>query len=80
MVAKEDGLVPPESETPRPPPLLEALQWLRQRGAAHLEATLSFLDACLSRLVTAPVKYLEAMQDLAAGVDEERKDLGGATP
>ncbi len=64
MVAKEEGVVPPEPSHPGLLPLLESLQKLRERDASYLQEIWTFLDECLSRFVTAPIKYIEAIHEL----------------
>ena len=81
MVAKEEGVVPSEPSHPGLLPLLESLQKLRERDASYLQEIWTFLDECLSRFVTAPIKYIETIHELKGkmGGSENSERLEAAT-
>lgn len=70
-VAEEHQLV--ESGSGSSPPLLTTLQYIKEVGeAASCDALWALLDNCTSRCATAPIKYLEVMEDGGSGfgIDE----------
>ncbi|KAK0715733.1 ribosome 60S biogenesis N-terminal-domain-containing protein [Lasiosphaeris hirsuta] len=78
-VAVEQQLVPASTGHPRLLPLLETLQGLNQKKAGSVAHIWSFLDNCLTRCATTPIKYLESMQDLIKEATEgSNKDAVGS--
>lgn len=66
FVAIEQQLVPAQREHPVLLPLLETLQQLGDSSSSsgHVTNLWAFLDNCLTRCASAPVKYLELIRDL----------------
>ncbi|KUI68244.1 Uncharacterized protein C14G10.02 [Cytospora mali] len=72
-VAEEHQLV--QSGSGNTLPLLDALQSMKKTiDPATCDALWAFLDNSTSRCATAPVKYLEMIQDLADGADNADND------
>jgi len=64
-VAIEQQLVPAQRSHPVLLPLLETLQQLEDSpSSGHVTSLWAFLDNCLTRCASAPVKYIELMNDL----------------
>ncbi|KAK0643628.1 ribosome 60S biogenesis N-terminal-domain-containing protein [Cercophora newfieldiana] len=74
FVAVEQQLVPAQKEHPGLLPLLEALQVLSQSSPELVSHIWAFLDNCLTRCGTAPIKYLEMMQDLVGELDSNKTE------
>ncbi|KAK3318537.1 ribosome 60S biogenesis N-terminal-domain-containing protein [Apodospora peruviana] len=64
FVAMEHQLVPAYTAHPGLLPLLGALQSLNKSSAKSVLEIWPFLDKCLTRCATAPIKYLEMMQTI----------------
>ncbi|KAK3390952.1 ribosome 60S biogenesis N-terminal-domain-containing protein [Podospora didyma] len=64
FVAVEQQLVPAQGGHPGLLPLLETLQCLDKKSPDAMPHVWAFLDKCLTRCATAPIKYLEIAQDL----------------
>ncbi|KAK3353096.1 ribosome 60S biogenesis N-terminal-domain-containing protein [Lasiosphaeria hispida] len=79
FVAVEQQLVPAPTGHPGLLPLLETLQGLDQKKTGSVAHIWSFLDNCLTRCATTPIKYIELMKDLIQDVTEgSDKDVVGA--
>jgi len=74
FVAVEHQLVPAQKGHPGLLPLLETLQSLGQSSHGLVSPIWPFLDNCLTRCGTAPIKYLEMMQDLAQELSEHKTE------
>ncbi|KAK0629719.1 ribosome 60S biogenesis N-terminal-domain-containing protein [Bombardia bombarda] len=77
FVAVEQQLVPAQAGHPGLLPLLEALQSSNKSSSGLITSLWPFLDNCLTRCATAPIKYLETMQDI---VEEASKDSATGLP
>ncbi|KAK3936374.1 nucleolar pre-ribosomal-associated protein 1 [Diplogelasinospora grovesii] len=73
FVAKEQQLAPTRPGNPGMVPLLECLQYVRSTDASYMPHIWPFLDNCLTRLATAPIKYLESMQNMAQQATSSKK-------
>ncbi|KAH7630780.1 ribosome 60S biogenesis N-terminal-domain-containing protein [Sordaria sp. MPI-SDFR-AT-0083] len=72
FVAVEQQVVPAKDKGhPGISVLLETLKELTASSPSSLAALWPFLDKCLTRCTTAPVKYLEMLQDLAKDAEDE---------
>jgi nucleolar pre-ribosomal-associated protein 1 len=79
FVAVEQQLVPADSKHPGLLALLEALQAQREASPDSVAHLWSFLDNSLTRCATAPVKYVEKMQEMIQEATEAgSKDLSDA--
>ncbi|KAJ4387214.1 hypothetical protein N0V93_007803 [Gnomoniopsis smithogilvyi] len=72
-VAEEHQLIHSGSGTSLP--LLDTLQSIKESSeAASSDALWNFLDNSASRCATAPIKYLEMLQELGKGLQSDKKD------
>lgn len=72
FVAVEQQVVPATDKGhPGISVLLESLKELMTSAPSPLAVLWPFLDKCLTRCTTAPVKYLEMLQDLAKDAEDE---------
>ncbi|KAK4450065.1 nucleolar pre-ribosomal-associated protein 1 [Podospora aff. communis PSN243] len=74
FVAVEQQLVPAQEGHPGLLPLLEALQYLSQSSPETVPHIWAFLDNCLTRCGTSPIKYLEMVQGVALELDNSQTD------
>ncbi|KAK0627224.1 ribosome 60S biogenesis N-terminal-domain-containing protein [Immersiella caudata] len=73
-VAVEQQLVPAQDGHPGLLPLLEALQSLGQSSPEVIAHIWAFLDNCLTRCGTSPIKYLEMIQEHAQGLNSSETE------
>lgn len=84
FVAEEQQLVMPRSSGRGLAPLVEGLRKLKTTekpvGSASIATVWTFLDNCVTRCATSPIKYLELMLDLLADNSEATAGVPRVSP
>lgn len=84
FVAEEQQLVMSRSSGRGLAPLVEGLRKLQSSGEptgnASIAAVWTFLDNCVTRCTTSPIKYLEQMLDLLDGSSNDTTDIPRISP
>jgi nucleolar pre-ribosomal-associated protein 1 len=84
FVAEEQQLVMPRSSGRGLAPLVESLRKLKSAkqptGHTSIAAVWTFLDNCVTRCATSPIKYLEQMLDLVDDSIEHTADVPRISP